>query len=691
MNILLQFFIVYTANRFQNRRIENDGCEGIHAPFSRRQFVTSGGICTTGTDQMRYQCTYGGNGHRIYRNKNYFHGGREEKTDYRSDVRGRDTYQRDSRKVTIGSSDSAGSSRGQMTGIKESGNRNYEGSRRTMLHYDVQSEVEEPRSVFYNKSARSSREQMTGIKESGNRKYEDSRRTMLHPDVPSEVEETRCIYIRNSTVLKAGNEHKTPEKGFKCLELGLPEKRESESRRCFKEKKPSCSESNCSSHSKNSYSYPGSRATINQSESHISSNKTPCSQNFTQNEEYFIPESKHIICNENENHGGYINYLCDKFYDKPISSHESSLNESGTDERSEDHRETIMAWITYIFESTKELKEVSVVQEIFKSAEENTNIKDFLQIINIKLIELDNLLNAVKFERRDVYISFQDEIECKNKLIEILKKEFQKKIYCVLPDLEKIICFFESGDSFDKINLKCILPILCLIQLNNSGCKMYEGHANDYFLLAGRYRIFYIVSYIQVIRDLFFSLSTTQDILPKNQNIIKSFMENFAFISSSQKIIEDSCVFELCLFIYSNVFCFVETKESNDWENEYLNLLNSINEEVFGYKMVDKADIQELYKNIHIIFKQNLSNFKFLLKKRIHFHAFKSDDPDYQDIIKWAYSKDNKNESASTIFKYIERFNICCLIYNRSKYAPILNHIALENAASFFQSYESIH
>ncbi|TBU02406.1 hypothetical protein CWI39_1164p0010, partial [Hamiltosporidium magnivora] len=267
MNILLQFFIVYTANRFQNRRIENDGCEGIHAPFSRRQSVTSRGICTTGTDQMGYQYTPGGNGHRIYRNKNYFHGGREEKTDYRSDVRGRDTYHRDTEKT---------------------------------------------RFVPYTNSSRSSGGQMTGVKEPGNRKNEDSRETMLHSDVQPRVDETRFVYIRNSTDLKAGNEHKTPEREFICLESHLPETRESESGRFHKENKPSCS---------------GLSATINQSESHISSYKNPCSHNFTQNEVNFIPKSKHTNRNENENHGGFINYLCDKFYDEPISSHESSLNE----------------------------------------------------------------------------------------------------------------------------------------------------------------------------------------------------------------------------------------------------------------------------------------------------------------------------------------------------------------------------
>ncbi|TBU03880.1 hypothetical protein CWI37_0217p0020 [Hamiltosporidium tvaerminnensis] len=658
MNILLQFFIVYTANRFQNRRIENDGCERIHAPFSRRQSVTSRGICTTGTDQMRYQYTLGGNGHRIYRNKNYFHGGREEKTDYRSDVRGRDTYHRDTEKTRfVPYTNSSRSSGGQMTGVKEPGNRKNEDFRETMLHSDVQPRVDETRFVSYNNSARSSERQMTGVKEPGNRKNEDSRETMLHSDVQPRVDETRFVYIRNSTDLKAGNEHKTPEREFICLESRLPETRESESGRFHKENKPSCS---------------GLSATINQSESDISSYKKPCSHNFTQNEVNFIPKSKHTNRNENENHGGFINYLCDKFYDEPISSHESSLNENGTDERSEDHRKTIMAWITYIFASTKELKDI------------------FLQRIDIKLIELDNLLNAVKFEFKYGAKFFQDEIECKSKLIKILNEKFQKKIYCEFPELEKIICFFKRRYSSDKINFKCILPILCLIQLNNSGCKKYEGHANDYFLLAGRYRIFYIVSYIQVIRDLFFSLSPTQDILPKNQNIIKSFMENFSFISSSQEIIEDSCVFELCLFIYSNVFCFVETKEFNDWENEYLNLLNSINEEVHGYKIDDKADIQELYKNIYIIFEQNLSIFKFLLRKLILFHGFRSDDPRYKIIINWAYSTDKENESVSTIFKYIHEFNICCVVFNRSKYAPIFNHIALEKASLFMQSYNLI-
>ncbi|TBU07121.1 hypothetical protein CWI39_0367p0010 [Hamiltosporidium magnivora] len=324
-----------------------------------------------------------------------------------------------------------------------------------------------------------------------------------------------------------------------------------------------------------------------------------------------------------------------------------------------------MAWITDIFASTKELKDVSVVQEILKSLKETTNIKDFLQRIDIKLIELDNLLNAVKFEFKYGAKFFQDEIECKSKLIKILNEKFQKKFYCEFPELEKIICFFKRRYSSDKINFKCILPILCLIQLNNSGCKKYEGHANDYFLLAGH-------------------------ILPKNQNIIKSFMENFSFISSSQEIIEDSCVFELCLFIYSNVFCFVETKEFNDCENEYLNLLNSINEEVHGYKIDDKADIQELYKNIYIIFEQNLSIFKFLLRKLIHFHGFKSGDPRYKIIINWAYSTDKENESVSTIFKYIHEFNICCVVFNRSKYAPIFNHIALEKASLFMQSYNLI-
>ncbi|TBU12159.1 hypothetical protein CWI38_0874p0010 [Hamiltosporidium tvaerminnensis] len=676
MNILLQFFIVYTANRFQNRRIENDGCEGIHAPFSRRQSVTSRGICTTGTDQMRYQCTLGGNGQRIYRNKNYFHGGREEKTDYRSDVRGRDTYHRDTEKTRfVPYTNSSRSSEGQMTGVKEPGNRKNEDSRETMLHSDVQPRVDETRFVFYNNSTRSSGRQMTGVKERGNREYQHSRETMLHSDVQPRVDETRFVYIRNSTYLKAGNEHKTPEREFICLESGLPETRESESGRFHKENKPS---------------YSGLSATINQSESHISSYKNPCSHNFTQNEVNFIPKSKHTNRNENENHGGFINYLCDKFYDEPISSHESSLNESVYHERSEDHRKIIMAWITDIFASTKELKDVSVVQEILKSLKETTNIKDFLQRIDIKLIELDNLLNAVKFEFKYGAKFFQDEIECKSKLIKILNEKFQKKIYCEFPELEKIICFFKRRYSSDKINFKCILPILCLIQLNNSGCKKYEGHANDYFLLGGRYRIFYIVSYIQVIRDLFFSLSPTQDILPKNQNIIKSFMENFSFISSSQEIIEDSCVFELCLFIYSNVFCFVETKELNDWENEYLNLLNSINEAVYGYKIDDKVDIQELYKNIYIIFEQNLSIFKFLLRKLILFHGFRSDDPRYKIIINWAYSTDKENESVSTIFKYIHEFNICCVVFNRSKYAPIFNHIALEKASLFMQSYNLI-
>ncbi|TBU19800.1 hypothetical protein CWI38_0199p0030 [Hamiltosporidium tvaerminnensis] len=326
----------------------------------------------------------------------------------------------------------------------------------------------------------------------------------------------------------------------------------------------------------------------------------------------------------------------------------------------------IIKWLTTIFNTTKLLKDTSLVKEIFNKFRRGNTTKNELQRLNYLLIKIDNLLKSKELIHNP-QIHF-DKQQCVRKLKEIFEKEFQKKIYCVFPDLEMVLnSFFGNVEYSIKLSLKSIFPTLCLIILTNFLCEILteDEFSGKTHFLASQASFPYILLIFLIIRDLFFSLDSLSTILDNEQKILEKYMETLIFLFSNRPVgikpFQDNSIFLVSLFIYSNMFCFSELNKSHNSKSSrifYLNLISSINQKVFNYRNDRNKNIQELYNDIYIIVRNNLNSFKNILQKRIYLLQFKSDDSAYQDILCWAYSSDVRVPEFKIIFENILTFYI---------------------------------